>query len=91
MCLHVCVCVTIRLVWRTAAAESHDDGGEREASLHAVLPDALQDVEREVDVQITQEHDAVTILQEQTHTRLYIYITYLKKSQNNLLIFPVSE
>lgn len=85
VCLHVCVCVTIRLVWRTAAAESHDDGGEREASLHAVLPDALQDVEREVDVQITQEHDAVTILQEQTHTRIYTYITYLKKQKKQSL------
>lgn len=73
VCLHacnvcVCVCVTIRLPWRTAAAESHDNGGKSKASLHAVLPDAFQDVEREVDVQITQEHDAVTILQEETQT-----------------------
>lgn len=48
---------------RAAAAESHDDGREGEASLHAVLPDALQDVEREVDVQVAQEHDAVAVLQ----------------------------
>ncbi|KAF3854603.1 hypothetical protein F7725_022658 [Dissostichus mawsoni] len=59
------VFVTIGLPWRTAAAESHDDGSESEASLHTVLPDALQDVEREVDVQITKEHNAVTILQEE--------------------------
>lgn len=49
-------------MWRAAAAESHDDGSKGEASLHAVLPDALQDVEREVDVQIAQEHDAVAVL-----------------------------
>lgn len=52
---------------RAAAAESHDDGREGEAPLHAVLPDALQDVEREVDVQITQEHDAVAVLQEEVN------------------------
>lgn len=55
--------ITIRLLWRTATAKSHDNGSKSKASLHAVLPDAFQDVEREVDVQITQEHDAVTILQ----------------------------
>lgn len=71
----MCVHVTIRLMWRTAAAESHDNGSKSEASLHTVLPDAFQDVEREVDVQITQEHDAVTILQEentkQRHTHTF--------------------
>lgn len=56
------VCVTIGLQWRASAAEPHDDGSESEASLHAVLPDALQDVQRKMDVQVTQEHDAVTIL-----------------------------
>ena len=66
---------------RTAAAESHDDGGESEASLHAVLPDALQDVEREVDVQITQEHDAVTILQEETHTHVHFHCMFKKKKK----------
>lgn len=44
--------LTIGLLRRAAAAESHDDGREGEASLHAVLPDALQDVEGEVDVQV---------------------------------------
>lgn len=61
-------CVTIRLQWGTAAAESHDNGSEGEAFLHTVLPDALQDVEREVDVQITEEHDAVAVLQEEGQT-----------------------
>lgn len=50
---------------RAAAAESHDDGGEGESSLHTVLPDALQDVQREVDVQVAQEHDAVAVLREE--------------------------
>lgn len=54
-------------MWRAAAAESHDDGREGQASLHAVLPDALQDVEREVDVQVAQEHDAVVVLLEETN------------------------
>ena len=71
-----CECVTIRLVWRTAAAEPHDDGSKSEASLDTVLPDAFQDVEREVDVQITEEHDAVTILQEETHTEVHIHYMY---------------
>lgn len=56
------VCLTIRLLWRAAAAEPHDDGCESQASLHTVLPDALQDVEREVDVQVAQEHNAVAVL-----------------------------
>lgn len=42
-----------------------------------MLPDALQDVEREVDVQITQEHNAVTILQrEKTH--MHTNICYME-------------
>lgn len=72
-CDYSCVCVTIGLLWRTAAAESHDDGSESKASLHTVLPDALQDVEREVDVQITKEHNAVTILQEETQTNTLMH------------------
>lgn len=62
-----CERLTIGLLRRAAAAESHDDGREGEASLHAVLPDALQDVEREVDVQVAQEHDAVAVLQEEVN------------------------
>lgn len=61
---NVCVhsCVTIGLLRRATAAESHDDGSKSKAPLHAVLPDTFQDVEREVDVQIAEEHDAVAIL-----------------------------
>lgn len=71
--LHVCVClcITIRLLWGTATAESHDNGSKSKASLHTVLPDAFQNVEREVDVQITQKHNAVTILQEETQTNTF--------------------
>lgn len=57
-----CMCVTVGLLRRAAAAESHDDGSKSKASLHAVLPDAFQDVARKVDVQITQEYNAVTVL-----------------------------
>lgn len=35
-----------------------------------MLPDALQDVERKMDVQVTQEHDAVAILEEEAETRV---------------------
>lgn len=74
------VCVTIRLLGRTATAESHDNGSKSKASLHTVLPDAFQDVEREVDVQITQKHNAVTILQEETQTNTHAHPLHL----NNL-------
>lgn len=57
-----CECLTIRLMWRASTAKSHDNGSKSESSLHAVLPDAFQDVERKVDVQITQEHNAVAVL-----------------------------
>lgn len=88
MSMYECnVFVTIGLPWRTAAAESHDDGSESEASLHTVLPDALQDVEREVDVQITKEHNAMTILQEEkkkhtnvTHTSTLKTITSKRRN-----------
>lgn len=66
--------VTIRLQRRASAAEPHDDGSKSQASLHTVLPDALQDVERKVDVQVTQEHNAVTILQEGAKT--YVFMTW---------------
>lgn len=35
-----------------------------------MLPDALQDVERKMDVQVTQEHDAVAVLEEEAETRV---------------------
>lgn len=35
-----------------------------------MFPDALQDVERKVDVQVTQEHDAVAVLQEEAKTEV---------------------
>lgn len=63
-CMSPCVCVTVGLLRRAATAESHDDGSKSKTSLHAVLPDAFQDVERKVDVQITQEYNAVTVLWE---------------------------
>lgn len=58
--------LTVGLQRRAATAESHHDGGKGQAALHAVFPDALQDVGGEVDVQVAQKHDAVAVLGEQT-------------------------
>lgn len=70
-CSFPCKCVTVGLPRGASAAESHDDGSESQAPLHAVLPDALQDVERKVDVQVTQEHDAVAVLQEEAKAEVF--------------------
>lgn len=59
-------------MWRASAAKSHDNGSKSESSLHAVLPDAFQDVERKVDVQITQEYNAVAVLWEETETETHM-------------------
>ena len=48
---------------RGSTVKSHEDGGEGHVALHAVLPDAVQDGHGEVDVEVTQEHDAVVVLE----------------------------
>lgn len=54
--------LTIGLPGGAATAQPHDDGSVGQLPLHAVLPDAVQDIGREMDVQVTQEHDAVLVL-----------------------------
>ena len=68
---YVCVC-TVGLQGGAATAQSHDDGGEGQTALHTVLSDALQDVGGEVDVQVTQEHDAVVVLATHTHAHVQL-------------------
>lgn len=54
--------LTVGLPGGAAAAQPHDDGSVGQLALHAVLADAVQDVGREMDVQVAQEHDAVLVL-----------------------------
>lgn len=61
MCL--CICLTIRLQRWAPTVQSHDDGCESQSAFHTVFPNGLQDIVREVDVQVTQEHYAVTVLE----------------------------
>lgn len=61
--------LTVGLPWGAATAQPHDDGRVGQLPFHAVLPDAVQDVGGEVDVQVAQEHNAVPILRVGTDTR----------------------
>lgn len=60
--------LTVGLPRGAAAAQPHDDGRVGQLPLHAVLPDAVQDVGGEMDVQVAEEHDAVPVLREGTDT-----------------------
>lgn len=53
---------TLGVPGRGSTVESHEDGCEGHVTLHNMLPDAVQDRHGEVDVQVTQEHNAVVIL-----------------------------
>lgn len=75
MCTRV-LCVTIRLQRRATTAQPHDDGSKRKASLHAVLPDAFQNVERKVDVQVTQKHNTVAVLEGNTTKSLFTIVAF---------------
>lgn len=60
--------LTVGLPWGAATAQPHDDGRVGQLPLHAVLPDAVQDIGREMDVQVAEEHDTVPVLWEGTDT-----------------------
>lgn len=53
----------MRVPRRASTAQAHDHGREGQLALHTVLADAVQDVGREVDVQVTQEDDAAGVLE----------------------------
>lgn len=55
--------LTIRPLWGHPAVQPHDHGGKGHLALHAVLPDGINDSSWEVDVQVTQEDNAVRVLQ----------------------------
>lgn len=42
--------------------QPHDHGGEGHLALHTVLPDGIDDSSWEVDVEVTEEDDAVRVL-----------------------------
>src|SRR4029434_5397946 len=72
VCVCVCVCVVfydIVVLRCSSTVESHNNGCEGQPALHTVLPDALQQSGREVDVQVTPENYCVSCLtqHEQTH------------------------
>lgn len=43
--------------------QPHDHGGKGHLAFHAVLPDGIYDSSWEVDVEVTQEDNAVRVLQ----------------------------
>lgn len=49
-----------------------------------MLPDAFQDVEREMDVQVTQEYDAVTVLWEKMQRSAQVCLLH----PNDIKILP---
>lgn len=58
---------TFGLWRRSAAVQPQHDWSESHESLHAVLPDGIDDGGREVDVKVAQKHNAVVILRKRTH------------------------
>lgn len=58
---------TFGLRWRGATVQPQHDRRESHVSLHAVLPNRVDDGGREVDVKVTQKHNAVVILGIGTH------------------------
>lgn len=54
--------LTLRPPGSGAAVQPHDHGGEGHLALHTVLPDGIDDSSWEVDVEVTEEDDAVRVL-----------------------------
>lgn len=55
--------ITVGVPWRAPAAQAHDHRRKGQLALHTVLADAIQDIGREVDVQVAEENDAAGILE----------------------------
>lgn len=65
-------CFTFSLWWRGATVQPQHDWSKGHVSLHTVLPDHIDDGGREVNVKVTQKHNAVVILR--IRTRIYCSI-----------------
>lgn len=55
---------TFGIRWCSPAVQSKDYWSKGHVSLHAMLPDCINDGWREVDVKVTKKHNAVVILRE---------------------------
>lgn len=54
--------LTLRPLWGGPTVQPHHHGGKGHLALHTVLPDGINDSCWKVDVQVTEEDDAVWIL-----------------------------
>lgn len=54
--------LTLRPLGGGPAMQPHHHGGKGHLALHTVLPDGIDDSSREVDVEVTEEDDAVRVL-----------------------------
>lgn len=54
--------LTLRPLWVGPTVQPHHHGGKGHLALHAVLPDGIDDSSWKVDVQVTEEDNAVWIL-----------------------------
>ncbi|KAI1238793.1 Ninjurin-2, partial [Lamprotornis superbus] len=55
--------LTIRPLWGHPTVQPHDHGCKGHLAFHAVLPDGINDSSWEVDVEVTQEDNAVRVLE----------------------------
>lgn len=57
--------LTVGFLWRAPTAQSHDNGCIGQLSLHTVFPDAVQNIEGKVNVQVTKEYNTAAILRDE--------------------------
>lgn len=55
--------LTIRPLWGHPTVQPHDHGCKGHLAFHAVLPDCINDSSWEVDVEVTQEDNAMRVLE----------------------------